>query len=413
MAKYSNRIAWVFRTAFLFLLLYGCKPKPPIPLSKQLQGEWVYSGRYPKVYNFPGDSVEFLHAFFCEGKYNERFRTTTSIYAGQLAPFQVRKDSILYRDPCLKSWQLLGTIRRLQNDSLVLKMPLPENGNEQKSLTFIREKAAPDSSQAFDKVVFSIISWNYTQLTPEISVDRAGNVYFAGSTWELFPGFYYGKMGTVEVKNLFNKIKNAFFLPRPSVMEEGVIDGTVAYTTIIKNGRIVKSLKHRFGSLQDPRITLDLKIWQAYYALANLPAKLEHENKLKRFPSALPVTVLDKLLFFDGKNFMELSPTEGFSLWTELQKARPVEIPFKPFYRLFCWERFYYPEKEIGKHPNPPLYELTTDGRYYQFPDKNGKPQVFDLGYNFLERNNLVSRLISADSDDLERIRDRAKGMIY
>ena len=413
MVKYRNWKAFLIRTVFLFLLLFGCKLKPPIPLSKQIQGEWVYSGRYPKVYHFSGDSVEFLHGFFCKGEYNERYRTTSNIYAGQIVPFQVKKDSIFYRDPCFKNWQLLGTIRRLQNDTLILKMQLPENGTEQKSLTFIRERATPDTSQEFDKVVFSMISWNYTQLSPEISVDKAGNVYFAGGTWQLFPGFYYGKVDTADVKNLFDKLNKAKLPVLPDKMDEGNLDGSTAYTTFIKNGRIIKSLKHHFGSLHDPLIRLDLKIWQAYYGLANLPAKLEYEKKLKPLPSALPVSVLHFLLFSDGKMFTELSPSEALYFWTELQKAKPVEIPFKPTYRLLCSERFGSIEKEQGKHPDPLLYELATDGRFYKFPDKDGKPRIYDLGYNFLERNKMKIRFKEATPDDQVKIKDRATGYIY
>lgn len=390
--------------AFFLLVAVGCKQKSAIPASAKLQGEWIYNGNRPQLFTFSGDSVEFMEGFFCSVDSNSFVKFRHSEYRSQFAKFKLKSDSILYLEPCIKKWQLLGQIKKLSDDTLQLVMPQPD---KRKAFIFHKTKALPVTDPEFDQITFSLINWNYTPATPEISVKKNGEVYFSGATWKNPPGIYTGILSPKDIHYLFTKVRNANFLNLRDSLAGGTIDGATATISLIKNGRIIKRVSHTGLMLQPSFMDLmEIRLWQAYHAFQISPYKIA----LKPSVPALPVSALNHIIFYTSSKTLELTPSDGLFFLTELQKSKAANASFKPLYTVLYNEKFRTLGKHAGQEPEPFLFQLKTDGRYFEFPDKNGKSKVYDLGYDFLAKNNLTSRFRNNTSEDFERIESRIKG---
>ena len=138
--------------------------------------------------------------------------------------------------------------------------------------------------------------------------------------------------------------------------------------SLIRNGRIYKTISD-YGS-QSPT-----ELYWAYLPILYLDQKLN----LKSLPD-------DKFYIFrifsfeKDEKLIRLAKSEGFYLADLLSKARAVDKVFVERYTL----------QAFGEQGS---IKTTTDGRYYKVKLKDGKYLTVDLGYNFLQQNDLLSRL--------------------
>jgi hypothetical protein len=78
---------------------------------------------------------------------------------------------------------------------------------------------------------------------------------------------------------------------------------------------------------------------------------------------------------FKNNNNQELSlySSEDFYLWTQLLQAKKVEVDFTPVYQVIGVKNKY----------------IQSDGRYFRYQTDKGETVTLDLGFNFIEENEL------------------------
>ncbi|MDR3339547.1 MAG: hypothetical protein LBT25_05535, partial [Candidatus Symbiothrix sp.] len=69
-----------------------------------------------------------------------------------------------------------------------------------------------------------------------------------------------------------------------------------------------------------------------------------------------------------------LSGSEDFYLWTQLLQAKKIEVDFTPVYKVVCNRKNKY---------------IQSDGRYFRYQTDKGETVTLDLGFNFIEENQL------------------------
>ena len=98
----------------------------------------------------------------------------------------------------------------------------------------------------------------------------------------------------------------------------------------------------------------------------------------------MPIVILNDTEFHTKHTFCRLTQSENFLLTTELLRAKEAHKTHNLIYVLS-----YYDIKKNEKR------KIKTDGEDFEIDGK-----IYDLGYNFLNRNNLTSKL-------------RKKGVLY
>ena len=90
------------------------------------------------------------------------------------------------------------------------------------------------------------------------------------------------------------------------------------------------------------------------------------------------------LKFKQGEKMLLLSYPEEFYLTTLLYDAEETDQDFTPLYSLISYERL--PKRYVK-------ILMETDGRYYRFK-QDGKLITLDIGFNFIEINNLEDQFV-------------------
>ena len=104
-------------------------------------------------------------------------------------------------------------------------------------------------------------------------------------------------------------------------------------------------------------------------------------KKLEKINASIPFDFFGDIYFADKKHYYPMYESEVFFLFQELMmKATVSDQKFKPLY--FTTDYFW----EEGE-------KMYTDGRFYQIKLEN-ETVVYDLGYNFITRNNIEQRKI-------------------
>jgi len=70
---------------------------------------------------------------------------------------------------------------------------------------------------------------------------------------------------------------------------------------------------------------------------------------------------------------LNLYESEQFYFWTQILKAKQVDVDFTPRYT-------------VNKR-------IQSDGRYFRYKTKQGDTITLDLGFNFVEENNIKDKI--------------------
>jgi translation elongation factor P/translation initiation factor 5A len=145
-------------------------------------------------------------------------------------------------------------------------------------------------------------------------------------------------------------------------------DDEAVTVTFIKNRKIVKTV-YDYG-----RDAPSEFIW-AYTLIRYFYQKV----KLSPLKADKIYSLVQEISFETKNKVCNLTASECFYLFTELQNGRNINHTFEEKYKIDFWN---------DQHAAEIVY---TDGRFFKFMDKN-KRITIDLGYNFLTENNLTNR---------------------
>jgi hypothetical protein len=229
-------------------------------------------------------------------------------------------------------------------------------------------------SPFFDKIIVSSSGCLGPCPIYSISISANGDVLYDGEYSNEFYGLFNSKMAFEEFQNIESKFKKPDVDKLQRSYSINATDSNEVTVTFVKKDKIYKTVRD-YGS-QSP-----LKFRMFYDSIINEVKQLTLKNvgKKMQFP-------YNRLFGFkSGNKIIRLEQSESFYLYELLKSAQVCNAAFKTFFT-------------INYHNQEQLTQIETDGRYYAIALPGQKCLTLDIGYNFIVRNNLMSRLSKKES---------------
>jgi len=374
---------------FLSVIIYSCSleiekekdnDNKKETTNNPLYGDWILINaesesdiyQRPRGFSLSADTLEYYRGLYFR-KIDSLTGKRSFIYYGNFTSYKIEKDFI-YIDSSLNN--LLGfpwKIKKNTNDSLII---VKSNSRIYK---FIHPKYNLNEIPPFDKVIFSSYGCYWSCPVIDISMDNQGKVLFRGGRFIEQLGFYTGQLDDKTKEYIFNKFNKANILALNNKYRASATDQEGVIITFIKNEKIIKTISD-YGEAA-PR-----ELFWACVPLRNLHItnKFDSISNNERFH-------LD-LYFFAFENnglVLPLKKSESYFLQTELRKSKIIDTIYKSKFEISFREIYFFLEPDLNKNKKhqDEVTGIKTDGRFYTINFKNKKPIIFDLGYNFIERN--------------------------
>jgi len=385
----KTRLITILLTVFF---LTSCKTDRVKEFRKSICGEWIFVS--------VGSDNKKINDEFKPGKrgidspldipYHNYYRTGYIFYSNNLCEdkfgysdgkvgenllrtdtkYKVENDSLKILDLTNSVWKRMK-IRNITSDTLTLDV------NDSTFLVYIKCNYKVDKTITFNQIVVSTSPCFGSCSIGSTSIDNQGNFIFYGQGYTEKEGLYVSKINKELYKRIEQNFKKADI---DTLYERYAVDFTDAQTitvTFIKDNKIYKTISD-YGH-KAPR-----ELYWAYTPVSLLYQKLNLKPFVTNEHSEFPMSYT---CFEDKGKICCLEKSESFYLFTEICKSKEVRANFEKKYVIEYWVT------ENNKK------RIFTDGRYYQLEQKD-KTIVFDLGYNFLTRNNLFKKFRTKTEND-------------
>ena len=293
-------------------------------------------------------------------------------YQGNTTFYKVDKDSLRIYDLTKKklvNWE----IKFLSKDTMLLS-----SNNDSIVNKFVRRDYQTDTIPLFDEIVFSLKSSTPVNIGDDryISINRDGEVITF-----LPEGYNLVKMNEKAFEDIENRFKKADIktiianYKRENKQESEFVKSSI---TFVKGDKIVLSL-------ENPIETINTKefLWaylSALFCLSYNQLDLYNNRDFYSWSNHFPEIFFVETAFYARDHIWELYGSERFYLRGLIKKAGLTNTTFIPKYIL----------------RNPSIYDATrkfeTDGRFFRYKEKDGERFTLDLGFNFIEENNLADK---------------------
>lgn len=358
------------------VMTLSCKSDDHQKQSQFIIGEWTFV-RNELNYKIKIDPTEpppmrvgfksgytFKKSGVCEDKlgYFKRINSGYTQFLGTQTKYRLRNSRLSVFDLTHKAWKEFE-ILKLDNNILKLVINDSVNAIYERS----NYKLAPEVP--FDQIIVSSSGCYGTCPINDVMISANGEVIFNNTQYIKNIGSFSSHMDSKAFKEAEEKFRKAGLKKTKDKYEAGWDHCNEITISLIQNGKIFKTISD-CGS-QSPT-----ELYWAYLPITYLNQKLP----LKRLPQNGKFNTLRIHWFEKDDKLIRLAKSEGFYLANLLSSAKSVDKVFNEKYILDA----YNENKSIN---------TTTDGRYYKMRLINGKYLTVDLGYNFLERNDLLSRL--------------------
>ncbi|MDD4970623.1 MAG: DUF6438 domain-containing protein [Paludibacter sp.] len=374
------------------LFLASCKTGRDEEFRKSICGEWIFAGvgsDNKKIndefipekrgidspldipyHNYYKTGYIFYSNNLCEDKFGYSDGKVGENLLGTDTKYKVENDSLKIFDLDNGVWKRMK-IRNITSDTLTLDV------NDSTFLVYTKCYYKDDKIQTFDQIIVSTSPCFGSCSIGSTSIDNQGNFIFYGQGYTEKEGLFISRTDKELYKRIEQNFKKADI---DTLYERYAVDFTDAQTvtvTFIKNNKIYKTISD-YGH-KAPR-----ELYWAYNPVSLLYQKLNIKpfatTEQKEFPRSYTC--------FENKGkICCLEKSESFYLFTEICKCKEVHANFEKKYVIEYWET------ENNKK------KILTDGRYYQLEQKD-KTMIFDLGYNFLTRNNLLKKFRTKTEND-------------
>jgi hypothetical protein len=365
----------------LFITLISCKQKSD-NYEKLIIGDWKIFYEIPKDTtkigpiklpprrNTFGESgftfyengkVENKLGYFDLSKKNEDGRVKRK-FLGTFTKYRINQDSLETFDLISKTWVNIK-IFKLTKDTLILEY------NDKSKENFSKQNYKIDPRNSFDKVIVSTSGCYGTCPVDDIMISKTGELEYFGGMYVNQKGRYKSKISQESVSQIEKNYSKANFINLKDNYIDSRTDAMTITTTFIKNDKILKTITD-YGSVSPTEMQ-----W------ATLPIVFLNQNiKLERKDEPRKFVDFGFVLFVSGKKVCGLTKSECFYLKSILQNCEESKKNFKVKYTINYWADDT--EKKVE-----------SDGQYFKFETEKGKFTTLNLGYNFLEKNNLLKRI--------------------
>jgi hypothetical protein len=370
----------LFIIGFYFLLIFhSCKKDPYADYPQWILGEWVSLDNFYKIQM---DGFNFTSNDSCEIRPGYREITLfprPKKYYGNTTAYQICNDTFNLFDLEENQWKTYK-IRFPSPDTMAVTYP--QNSDTDFTITYIRSIYPTHRENLFDQV---IVIASYSAVIKVISIDKHGELFYDGIVNNLYDGLYTSKGGKKAFKQIELLFQEANFrneyvdfsqMRAKRELEEG------EPVTFIKNNKMI-TVAGPFYEIDDGleetsnySKELEWAFEQVSFLEQQMPVVPLDSSEYKNSPAVLTVNGFPYFYFVRKDNKKKhLAFTESFYLWTCMLHAQKVDIDFTPVYKM---------------HLLASNTCFQSDGRYYRYKTKKGEAITFDLGFNFIEENNLT-----------------------
>ena len=369
----------VLHISLLLLILVSCKSEKQKQFENNIIGEWnldkqvelkkpvqdseiveeppspFYANLGGFIFKDNGTVIDKVGFFdFNEGKSREERKIT---YKGDSTNYKLDNDSLKILDPINNSWSNYKIIS-ITNDTLKLQK---HNGYY---LIYFKPKYELNADETFDKIIISSSGCYGTCAINNIEFNENGEVFYFGEEYNTINGFYKSTISNSEYKKIENSFKKANINKLENNYSVRVTDLNTVTTTFVRNNKIIKTISD-YGTQAPAELVMAYR--KALYKYQNLKlSEFKNENDF-------PISTMFRL--HKRKKLLFLTDSERFLLLNEILNAKQVQLNFKENCNLTIFED---DDKEIT---------IKTDGRFFKYGTK-----IYDIGYNFIEINNLENR---------------------
>lgn len=363
---------------FCVMILYSCTPNKYE--TRDITGQWKFIKHYsnePKLavtdpdyipdYGFEDNFVHGFHfindkeVLYKKGFYKNSLKST-KYYLGTKTTYRIMGDSLKVYHKADGKWNAYK-ILSLTKDTLKLVVG---NGYD----TYAKLMYQTDVNEHYDKIVLTTSGCYGNCPVLSISIENTGDFLFYGMRYTDTIGLHKGQISIEEFKQFEENFKLSDIKNLKDHYAATWTDDQTVSVSFIRNDTIVKSVSD-YGRHAPTEF-----IW-AYNDLSYLYLR----KKMVKISASIPFDFFGDIYFADKKHYYPMYESEVFFLFQELMmKATISDQKFKPLY--FTTDYFW----EEGE-------KIYTDGRFYQIKLEN-ETVVYDLGYNFITRNNIEQRKI-------------------
>ncbi|REG92206.1 DUF6438 domain-containing protein [Flavobacterium aquicola] len=305
--------------------------------------------------------VENKLGYFDRSRKDKDGRTKTK-FLGTTTKYKIENDSLKTYNLIDKKW-FNAKILKLTKDTLILEY------KDKSKDKFIRKKYKTDNIKSFDKIIISTSGCYGFCPVRDIIISKSGEIFYYGKMYVDKKGFFKSKISTKDFLKIENDFKKANYMNLKDEYIASHTDDMTITVTFVKNDQILKTITD-YGN-ESPT---ELK-WAVLPTLF-----LDQQIKLEQINNSKVYMDFGYCNFIDGNQLIELTKSECFYLKILLLSCREVKKDFKSKYIIHYWE-------------NETEKKMKTDGQYFKFEIEKGKFIILDLGYNFLDKNNLLKRI--------------------
>ncbi|MCF2445172.1 DUF6438 domain-containing protein [Dyadobacter sp. CY345] len=366
-----NYVIWT-----IWLLTSSSTPQVHQEYDRLIIGDWTFV-KVELKNESPADSIEipplkvgskpgytFSESGFCENKlgYFTNDNRENTQFLGTETKYRIEGNRLLIFDLANNVWDRYVV---LELDSKVLKLTLNDSANViyEKS----NYKLAPQVP--FDQIVVSSSGCLGSCPINNVMVSKSGEVIIHNEHHTKNNGLYSSKMSSKQFRDLELKFRKANLKKLEDKYEASWTDDNEITISLIKNGRI-------YRTISDYGYQAPTELYWAYFPITLIDQKLTLNDLTSR-----DRFYIQKISSFEkGNKLIWLAKSESFYLANLLRTANSVNKKVVEKYTLHAYG-------EQGS------IKATTDGRYYKIKSEDGKYVTLDLGYNFLQQNDLLVRL--------------------
>lgn len=360
-------------------MITSCKSEKQKRFEKEIIGEWNYVKEQAISKQKENESEEPSSPFFKtlggfifkengnvidkEGFfyfYENKTREERIVkYIGDLTQYKINDDSLKILDPINKSWNNYKIIS-INSDSLIIQK------HKDYHIKYIKTNYKLNPKETYDKIIISSSGCFGTCPIMNIEFNRNGKVYYLGENYNLINGFYTSKISNSEYNSIENSFKKSNLLKLNNHYSIPITDLNTITVTFVKNNKIFKTVCDYAGQAPNEFIMAYRKAMYSYQKM-----KLEKDKQSVRLPNSM--------LFSINKRNTQLFllQSEKFLLLNEIRNGNIVSKEFNPIYKLTFYDEDIFESENI----------IYSDGRYFRF-DK----YIYDIGYNFMEQNQIENR---------------------
>lgn len=294
---------------------------------------------------------------------------STREFLGNCTKYRIKNDSLETFDLKDKKWVNFKIVT-LTKDSLILEY------NDKSKEKFVKQNYKIEPQNSFDNLIVSTSGCDGTCPVDDIMISKNGEIEYYGEMYVNQKGFSKSKISPKSFANIENNYKKANFMNLKENYIASRSDAMTITTTFIKDGKILKTITD-YGH-ESPT---EMKWATLPIVYLNQNIKLERKDDFKNFIDFQYVG------FVSGQKVCELTKSESFYLKYLLQHSQESKKNFKVKYTINYWA--------AGTKK-----KIESDGQYFKFETKKGEFTTLNLGYNFLEKNGLLKRIIDKTQYD-------------